>query len=137
MITGISLRSCDVADALNPQSGLYTVLVRAGEGISARVVGSIATVLAAPREPVGGGKAHRHHRAAPEVHGPRVDIDQPDQQRVGRQHEDAEQGQREAAAVRVGVDIGGAGHGRTLHSGAAKASPAAPAMPNPAPECPR
>ncbi|MEP4422099.1 MAG: mannitol dehydrogenase family protein, partial [Nitratireductor sp.] len=51
MIAGISLRSCDVADALNPQSGLYTVLVRAGEGISARVVGSIATVLAAPREP--------------------------------------------------------------------------------------
>ncbi|MEQ8448719.1 MAG: mannitol dehydrogenase family protein [Nitratireductor sp.] len=51
MITGVSLRSCDVADSINPQSGLYTVLVRAGEGISARVVGSIATVLAAPREP--------------------------------------------------------------------------------------
>lgn len=51
MITGISPRSCDVADALNPQSGLYTVLVRGREGISARIVGSIATVLAAPREP--------------------------------------------------------------------------------------
>lgn len=51
MITGVSLRSCDAADALNPQTGLYTVLVRGGEGISARVVGSIATVLAAPREP--------------------------------------------------------------------------------------
>ncbi|PSM17581.1 mannitol dehydrogenase family protein [Nitratireductor sp. StC3] len=51
MIIGVSLRSCDVAEALNPQAGLYTVLVRGGEKISARVVGSIAKVLAVPREP--------------------------------------------------------------------------------------
>lgn len=48
MITGVSLRSPDVADALNPQDGLYTLLVRGPEGVSARVVGSIARVLVAP-----------------------------------------------------------------------------------------
>jgi fructuronate reductase len=51
MITGVSLRSSDVADALNPQDGLYTLLVRGPQGVSARVVGSIARVLVAPRDP--------------------------------------------------------------------------------------
>lgn len=51
MITGVSLRSADVADALNPQDGLYTLLVRGTEGVSARVVGSIARVLVAPQDP--------------------------------------------------------------------------------------
>jgi fructuronate reductase len=51
MITGVSLRSSDVADAMNPQDGLYTLLVRGGDGVSARVIGSIAKVLVAPREP--------------------------------------------------------------------------------------
>lgn len=51
MITGVSLRSADVAEALNPQDGLYTLLVRGPQGVSARVVGSIARVLVAPREP--------------------------------------------------------------------------------------
>jgi len=51
MITGVSLRSTDVADALNPQDGLYTLLVRGEDGVKARVVGSIAHVLVAPREP--------------------------------------------------------------------------------------
>ncbi len=49
MITGVSLRSGDVADAMNPQDGLYTLLVRGPEGVSARVIGSIARVLVAPR----------------------------------------------------------------------------------------
>ena len=51
MITGVSLRSGDVADALNPQDGLYTLLVRGADGVSARVIGSIRRVLVAPREP--------------------------------------------------------------------------------------
>ena len=51
MITGVSLRSGDVADALNPQDGLYTLVVRGQEGTTARVIGSIARVLVAPREP--------------------------------------------------------------------------------------
>lgn len=51
MITGVSLRSGDVADALNPQDGLYTLIVRGQEGTSARVIGSIARVLVAPRAP--------------------------------------------------------------------------------------
>ncbi len=51
MITGVSLRSADVAEALNPQDGLYTLLVRGPQGVSARVVGAIARVLVAPRDP--------------------------------------------------------------------------------------
>jgi fructuronate reductase len=51
MITGVSLRSADVARALNPQDGLYTVLVRAPEGVTARVIGCIRNVLVAPEDP--------------------------------------------------------------------------------------
>ena len=51
MITGVSLRSGDVADQLNPQDGLYTLLVRGPDGIAPRIVGSIRKVLVAPREP--------------------------------------------------------------------------------------
>jgi fructuronate reductase len=51
MITGASLRAADVADALNPQNGLYTLLVRGPDGVSPRVIGSVREVLVAPREP--------------------------------------------------------------------------------------
>jgi len=51
MITGVSLRSADVASALNPQDGLYTLLLRGPEGVWARVIGSIAKVLVAPQHP--------------------------------------------------------------------------------------
>ena len=51
MITGVSLRSADVADALNPQNGLYTLLVRGPEGVFPRVIGSVREVLVAPRGP--------------------------------------------------------------------------------------
>ncbi|WP_157015650.1 mannitol dehydrogenase family protein [Mesorhizobium xinjiangense] len=51
MITGVSLRSADVAGTLNPQDGLYTLIIRDGEGDAARVIGSISNVLAAPEEP--------------------------------------------------------------------------------------
>jgi fructuronate reductase len=50
-ITGVSLRSTDIADALNPQDGLYTLIVRDPAGTRARIVGSIARVIAAAREP--------------------------------------------------------------------------------------
>ncbi|HTV67337.1 MAG TPA: mannitol dehydrogenase family protein [Rhizobiaceae bacterium] len=51
MITGVSLRSSDVAEGLNPQNGLYTLLTRGPDGVSARVVRSIANVLVAPENP--------------------------------------------------------------------------------------
>ena len=50
-ILGVSLRSPDVADALNPQDGLYTLLERGAAGTAARVIGSIGRVVVAPREP--------------------------------------------------------------------------------------
>lgn len=49
-IDGISLRSTDIADALNPQDGLYTLIERGEGGVSARVIGSIRRVIAAARE---------------------------------------------------------------------------------------
>jgi fructuronate reductase len=51
MITGVSLRSADVANALNPQDGLYTLLVRGPDGVAPQVIGSIARVLVAPKDP--------------------------------------------------------------------------------------
>lgn len=50
-ILGVSPRSTDIADALNPQDGLYTLLIRGPEGTQARVIGSIDRVIAAAREP--------------------------------------------------------------------------------------
>ena len=49
-ILGVSLRSTAVADELNPQDGLYALLVRDRQ-TSVRVVGSIAGVVAAARDP--------------------------------------------------------------------------------------
>ena len=46
-ITGISLRSGDVAEQLNPQDGLYTLAERSGAGTHVRVVGSVRDVLVA------------------------------------------------------------------------------------------
>ncbi|TDH36245.1 mannitol dehydrogenase family protein [Pseudohoeflea suaedae] len=46
-ITGVSLRSTEIADALNPQNGLYTLIERGPEGTEARVIAAIANVIAA------------------------------------------------------------------------------------------
>lgn len=49
-IVAASLRNPDTRDALAPQDGLYTLLVRSGAGDAPRVIGSITRVLAAPQE---------------------------------------------------------------------------------------
>ncbi|MBS9721410.1 mannitol dehydrogenase family protein [Tianweitania sp. BSSL-BM11] len=46
-ITGVSLRSTDVAEALNPQNGLYTLIERADGASSARIIAAIRDVIAA------------------------------------------------------------------------------------------
>ena len=46
-ITGVSLRSREVADALGPQNGLYTLIERGADGTKARVIGAIRDVIAA------------------------------------------------------------------------------------------
>ena len=48
-ITGVSLRSTDLADALDAQDGLFTLVKRSGAGDRARVVGSVERVIAAAR----------------------------------------------------------------------------------------
>jgi fructuronate reductase len=50
-ITGVSLRSADVAAALEPQNGRYMLLLRGGDGDTVRLIGSIASVIVAPRDP--------------------------------------------------------------------------------------
>lgn len=50
-ITGVSLRSGDVAHQMSPQEGLYTVTERSGEGSRTRIVGAVKDVLVAPQEP--------------------------------------------------------------------------------------
>lgn len=52
-IVGVSLRSSAIADALNPQNGLYTLIERDQAGTVARVIGSIERVIAATRDPSG------------------------------------------------------------------------------------
>ncbi|WP_086607146.1 mannitol dehydrogenase family protein [Erythrobacter donghaensis] len=51
MIRGASLRSADVAQAMNPQDGLFTMLVCDDGQETAQVVGSVREVLFAPDNP--------------------------------------------------------------------------------------
>nr|WP_236659991.1 mannitol dehydrogenase family protein [Sphingopyxis lutea] len=46
-ITGVSLRSGDVAAQLNPQDGLYTVSTRSAAGTDLRLIGAVQRVLVA------------------------------------------------------------------------------------------
>ena len=48
---GASLRSVELADALNPQNGLYTLIERDASNLRARLIGSIERVIAASRAP--------------------------------------------------------------------------------------
>lgn len=49
-IIGVSLRSADVAEQLNPQAGLYTVTERSAAGWDARLIGAVQRVLVASRD---------------------------------------------------------------------------------------
>jgi fructuronate reductase len=50
-ILGASLQRPDQRDRLKPQDGLYTLLKRAPEGPSLRVIGAVLDVLVAPEDP--------------------------------------------------------------------------------------
>lgn len=50
-IIGVSLRSGDVAEQLNPQDGLYTVSARSVAGSELRVIGAVQQVLVASDNP--------------------------------------------------------------------------------------
>jgi fructuronate reductase len=52
-IVGASLRSTEVAEALNPQNGLYTLIERGADGTRTRLIGSIARVIAAADDRAG------------------------------------------------------------------------------------
>jgi fructuronate reductase len=50
-VAGVSLRSPDTRDALEPQDGLYTVAVRDAEGERLRVIGCLLELLVAHEDP--------------------------------------------------------------------------------------
>jgi len=50
-ILGVSLRGPAIRDQLNPQDGLYTVIVKDHGAVSYHVIGSVAGVLYAPDDP--------------------------------------------------------------------------------------
>lgn len=50
-IVGVSLRSPDTRDALQPQDGLYTLAIRDSAGEQLQVIGSIQSLLVAPEDP--------------------------------------------------------------------------------------
>ncbi|MBK1699141.1 mannitol dehydrogenase family protein [Rhodovibrio salinarum] len=49
-IIGVSLRSTEIVDALNAQSGLYTLITRGAGGTHSRIVASLAEARAASRD---------------------------------------------------------------------------------------
>lgn len=51
MIRGASLRSPDIANRLNPQDGLFTVVEQAAGSECLRIVGSVRDVIVAPESP--------------------------------------------------------------------------------------
>ena len=51
LIAGVSMRSVDVAEQLNPQDGLYTLTEKSGPGAKPQLIGSLARVLVAPNAP--------------------------------------------------------------------------------------
>ena len=63
-VRGASLRSPDVRDQLNPQDGLYSLLVRDGEAERTRIIGAVRDVLVAPEDPT----ALVNALAAPDTH---------------------------------------------------------------------
>ncbi|MES2862248.1 MAG: mannitol dehydrogenase family protein [Pseudomonadota bacterium] len=50
-VRGVSLRSPGVRDQLNPQDGLYSLVIRDGETTATRVIGAVLDVLVAPEDP--------------------------------------------------------------------------------------
>jgi fructuronate reductase len=50
-ILGVSLRSADVADQMNPQDGLYTVTERSASGSKLRLIGAVKKVIVAHEDP--------------------------------------------------------------------------------------
>ncbi len=49
-ITGVSLRSAAVAEQMNPQDGLYTLVERSAAGSNARLIGAVRNVLVASEQ---------------------------------------------------------------------------------------
>jgi fructuronate reductase len=50
-IIGVSLRSPAVRDQLNPQDGLYTLVIRDGSGDRLRLIGAVKGVMVGPEDP--------------------------------------------------------------------------------------
>src|SRR5688572_7124322 len=104
-ISGVSLRSPDVRDALQPQDGLYSVTERDTEGERMRVVGSVREVL------VGGEDAERIAAAlaSPHVHIATFTVTEKGYLR------DPEKGSLLITATDLAHDLQGSGAPRTIY----------------------
>jgi fructuronate reductase len=104
-ISGVSLRSPDVRDALQPQDGLYSVTERHTEGERMRVVGSVREVL------VGGEDAERIAAAlaSPHVHIATFTVTEKGYLR------DPEKGSLLITATDLAHDLQGIGAPRTIY----------------------
>ncbi len=49
-VVGVSLRSANVAEQMNPQDGLFTVTERSGEGTKVRLIGAVQKVIVAHQD---------------------------------------------------------------------------------------
>jgi fructuronate reductase len=52
-ILGVSLRSSETRDALDPQDGLYSVSIADGAGVRRQVIGASTGLIVAPEDPAG------------------------------------------------------------------------------------
>src|SRR5688572_23725494 len=104
-ISGVSLRSPDVRDALRPQSGLYSVTERDNAGERMRVIGSVREVL------VGGEDAERiiAALASPHVHIATFTVTEKGYLR------DPKQGSLLTTATDLAHDLRGIGAPRTIY----------------------
>ncbi len=104
-ISGVSLRSADVRDALQPQDGLYSVTERDSAGERLRVIGSVREVL------VGGADAERiiAALASPHIHIATFTVTEKGYLR------DPEQGSLLTTAADLAHDLQGAGAPRTIY----------------------
>jgi fructuronate reductase len=104
-ISGVSLRSPDVRDALQPQDGLYSVIERDSAGERLRVIGSVREVL------VGGEDAERivSALASPHVHIATFTVTEKGYLR------DPDKGSLLTSATDLAHDLQGSGAPRTIY----------------------
>lgn len=109
-ILGVSLRSADVRDQMEPQDGLYTVAQRSSAGAAVRLIGAVRQVLVAPENP----QAVIDALASPDIHVVTFTITEKGYCR-------SPDGTLDVGAADVAHDLSGAANPRTIYGFLARA----------------